>query len=90
MKSSKPASRNQSHGIPMPNEWGLGGIERVDVNQADISPLMVFSLPWIICLVYPVILQFKIHSSHTIPFFLFAVHFAWSAISCELSWNFAS
>ncbi|KAJ8423594.1 hypothetical protein Cgig2_030660 [Carnegiea gigantea] len=40
VKSSKPASKNQSHGIPTPNEWGLDGIERVDVNQADISPLM--------------------------------------------------
>ncbi|KAH9617396.1 hypothetical protein KSS87_019132 [Heliosperma pusillum] len=29
-----------SHDTPTPNEWGLGGIERVDVNQADISPLM--------------------------------------------------
>ncbi|KAL9227085.1 hypothetical protein vseg_002821 [Gypsophila vaccaria] len=29
-----------SHDTPTPNEWGLGGIERVDVNQADITPLM--------------------------------------------------
>ncbi|KAL3526014.1 hypothetical protein ACH5RR_014386 [Cinchona calisaya] len=25
---------------PTPTEWGLGGIERLDVNQADIAPLM--------------------------------------------------
>lgn len=29
------------HDMPTPKEWGLGGIERVDVNQADIAPLMV-------------------------------------------------
>ena len=29
------------HDMPTPTEWGLGGIERVDVNQADIAPLMV-------------------------------------------------
>ncbi|GFS45077.1 sulfatase and phosphatidylinositolglycan class N domain-containing protein [Actinidia rufa] len=28
------------HDMPTPTEWGLGGIERVDVNQADIAPLM--------------------------------------------------
>jgi phosphatidylinositol glycan class N len=29
------------HDTPTPTEWGLHGIERVDVNQADIAPLMV-------------------------------------------------
>ena len=29
------------HDMPTPKEWGLGNIERVDVNQADIAPLMV-------------------------------------------------
>lgn len=29
------------HDTPTPKEWGLHGIERVDVNQADITPLMV-------------------------------------------------
>ena len=29
------------HDAPTPTEWGLHGIERVDVNQADIAPLMV-------------------------------------------------
>lgn len=29
------------HDAATPNEWGLHGIERVDVNQADIAPLMV-------------------------------------------------
>ncbi|XVE83899.1 hypothetical protein DITRI_Ditri16bG0125300 [Diplodiscus trichospermus] len=28
------------HDTPIPKEWGLHGIERVDVNQADIAPLM--------------------------------------------------
>ncbi|XP_057437272.1 GPI ethanolamine phosphate transferase 1 isoform X1 [Lotus japonicus] len=28
------------HDAPTPIEWGLHGIERVDVNQADIAPLM--------------------------------------------------
>ncbi|CAN1153368.1 GPI ethanolamine phosphate transferase 1 [Linum perenne] len=28
------------HGTPTPIDWGLSGIERVDVNQADIAPLM--------------------------------------------------
>lgn len=30
-----------AHDMPTPSEWGLNGIERVDVNQADIAPLMV-------------------------------------------------
>ncbi|KAK9272092.1 hypothetical protein L1049_002461 [Liquidambar formosana] len=28
------------HDMPTPKEWGLNGLERVDVNQADIAPLM--------------------------------------------------
>lgn len=28
------------HDTPTPTAWGLSGIERVDVNQADIAPLM--------------------------------------------------
>lgn len=28
------------HDTPTPTKWGLHGIERVDVNQADIAPLM--------------------------------------------------
>ncbi|KAJ7970891.1 GPI ethanolamine phosphate transferase 1 [Quillaja saponaria] len=28
------------HDMPTPDEWGLHEIERVDVNQADITPLM--------------------------------------------------
>ncbi|KMS95014.1 hypothetical protein BVRB_013220 isoform A [Beta vulgaris subsp. vulgaris] len=51
VKTPKPISGNHSdcgfrfvdehsHDTPTPSEWGLDGIERVDVNQADISPLM--------------------------------------------------
>ncbi|WCJ20909.1 GPI ethanolamine phosphate transferase 1 [Euphorbia peplus] len=29
-----------AHDMPTPIDWGLNGIERVDVNQADIAPLM--------------------------------------------------
>lgn len=32
---------DHKHDMPTPTEWGLTGIERVDVNQADIAPLMV-------------------------------------------------
>lgn len=32
------------HDMPTPKEWGLGNIERVDVNQADIAPLMVCAM----------------------------------------------
>ncbi|XXG59304.1 hypothetical protein AAC387_Pa04g1410 [Persea americana] len=28
------------HDMPTPTEWGLSSVERVDVNQADIAPLM--------------------------------------------------
>ncbi|WOK96386.1 GPI ethanolamine phosphate transferase 1 [Canna indica] len=31
---------DHKHDMPTPIEWGLRGIERVDVNQADIAPLM--------------------------------------------------
>lgn len=31
---------DHKHDMPTPSDWGLTGIERVDVNQADIAPLM--------------------------------------------------
>lgn len=34
-----------THDAPTPKEWGLNQIERVDVNQADIAPLMVMIVP---------------------------------------------
>ncbi|CAN1726033.1 GPI ethanolamine phosphate transferase 1 [Linum perenne] len=37
------------HGTPTPIDWGLSGIERVDVNQADIAPLMVSTLVGLPC-----------------------------------------
>lgn len=30
-----------AHDMPTPYDWGLNRVERVDVNQADIAPLMV-------------------------------------------------
>lgn len=56
VKTPKPITGNHSdcgfrfvdehsHDTPTPTEWGLDGIERIDVNQADISPLMVCCLP---------------------------------------------
>lgn len=30
-----------SHDMPTPSNWGLERLERLDVNQADITPLMV-------------------------------------------------
>lgn len=56
VKYPKPisSSNNSDHGVfvdehahdmPTPVDWGLNGIERVDVNQADIAPLMVLHFP---------------------------------------------
>lgn len=36
------------HDTPTPIEWGLHEIERVDVNQADIAPLMVVKFIYIL------------------------------------------
>lgn len=40
IKYPKPAS-SSNHDMSTPVEWGLHDIERVDVNQVDIAPLMV-------------------------------------------------
>lgn len=75
MKTPKPISGNHSdcgfrfvdehsHDTPTPSEWGLDGIERVDVNQADISPLMVFLSSLIICLMPFCSLTAEIYCSH--------------------------
>ncbi|CAN8269801.1 unnamed protein product [Cochlearia groenlandica] len=52
IKYPKPASGNShsdsvtrfvdkhAHDMPTPYDWGLNRVERVDVNQADIAPLM--------------------------------------------------
>lgn len=34
-----------AHDMPTPYDWGLNRVERVDVNQADIAPLMVRLCP---------------------------------------------
>lgn len=34
-----------AHDMPTPYDWGLNRVERVDVNQADIAPLMVGLCP---------------------------------------------
>ncbi|GJV95037.1 GPI ethanolamine phosphate transferase 1 [Tanacetum coccineum] len=42
------------HDTPTPTDWGLSTIERVDVNQADIAPLMVVLCSTLIGLPCPV------------------------------------
>ncbi|THG19616.1 hypothetical protein TEA_019037 [Camellia sinensis var. sinensis] len=42
------------HDMPTPAEWGLDGVERVDVNQADIAPLMVEQFSTLLGLPCPV------------------------------------
>lgn len=37
------------HHMPTPLGWGLSGIDRVDVNQADIAPLMVVPSTFLSC-----------------------------------------
>lgn len=37
---SKHFVDDHAHDMPTPSDWGLDGIERLDVNQADIAPLM--------------------------------------------------
>ena len=71
------------HNMPTPREWGLEGIERVDVNQADIAPLMVVQLfltgifsfhDYVFCFTHKSISYMLINLS--------AVNSSWFAMSC--------
>ncbi|KAL6518861.1 hypothetical protein OROHE_017614 [Orobanche hederae] len=40
---------DHAHDLATPSDWGLEGLERLDVNQADIAPLMVSTLLGLPC-----------------------------------------
>lgn len=46
------------HDMPTPVEWGLNTLERVDVNQADIAPLMVHIVDLSYGSLFPALLRF--------------------------------
>lgn len=73
------------HDMPTPPEWGLSTIERVDVNQADIAPLMVVQFYYIfLCLInWSTHIFWMIYLSIT-------VYSSWLAMPNELSWKPAS
>ena len=54
------------HDTATPKEWGLHGIERVDVNQADIAPLMVLEFQSLIFVVH--LNQPEVNTSGCCPF----------------------
>lgn len=79
------------HDMPTPTEWGLEGIERLDVNQADIAPLMVVQLSlirtflfhdFVFCFTPKLISYMFINSS--------AVNSSRFAMSSKLRWKLAS
>lgn len=89
VKYPKPisSSNNSDHGVfvdehahdmPTPVDWGLNGIERVDVNQADIAPLMVLHFPlWNVTSEHYLILWhiFVCYLSDTLIIFYASQHF---------------
>ena len=72
------------HDMPTPQNWALEGFERVDVNQADIAPLMVVynRIPY-----FPFFLSMFYICKHNIAFSQSFINFAgdtcWSAMPFE-------
>jgi GPI ethanolamine phosphate transferase 1 len=54
---NKPDKRDVSGHDSFSQDWGLD-VKRVDVNQADIAPLMVCSMDWLFTVVVPCRIEF--------------------------------